>query len=243
MLAITVLYLSTLGCISSIKLPTTPVKSQPVAGRINVDTLWKGNFLVTGDLLVPEGVTLTISSGSNIFFMPNRTNVIPPQFLFITNELLVRGRLVAQGTKEDPIVFTASYDDTSPMPGWAGIILDQAKTGTVIENCLIEYAEVGIYSLASSPKIAGNRLEYNNTGIICQQSGAPQIIGNSIAGSEKGISCFKGSSPLIRGNLITQNEIGIFWAAGATVKLEENIIKENKYGIISGKAATTLKER
>ena len=68
------------------------------------DTTWKGNMTISSDVVVVEGVTLTIQAGSEIKFAKD-------------TKLLLWGSLSSIGSKEYPIKFTAL--DT--MDRWNGI--------------------------------------------------------------------------------------------------------------------------
>src|SRR6478736_1761825 len=64
-------------------------------------------YLVQGNLLIPNGMSLTINPGVSVSFQGNY-------------KLLVSGRLVAAGTAADSIRFTAANAAT----GWQGIRFD-----------------------------------------------------------------------------------------------------------------------
>ncbi|MGZ3477161.1 MAG: hypothetical protein ACXWUG_26590 [Polyangiales bacterium] len=101
----------------------------PENASIEADlTLPKGCKLKVKDsLTVKEGVTLTIEPGAKVSFEGD-------------TYLSVRGRLVAKGTDDDPVVFTSAND--GPGAGdWQGILFDDgAMTGQVIDHAVIEYA-------------------------------------------------------------------------------------------------------
>lgn len=74
-----------------------------VSGRITRDTTWSPaaveTYLVDGSITVDRGVTLTIQPGTVV-----KTRR--------TGELVVEGRLTAQGTSARPVVLTSWLDDT-----------------------------------------------------------------------------------------------------------------------------------
>jgi hypothetical protein len=76
----------------------------PVAGALTSDATWgpAGNpYVLTDDVTVSEGVTLTLSPG--VVVKADST----------TRELIVFGTLVAKGTATQPIVLTSYKDDTA----------------------------------------------------------------------------------------------------------------------------------
>ena len=95
---------------------------QSIGGTLSVDDLhWEKEnnpYVVTSDLIIPEGRTLVIDPGVDVLFDGNYS-------------ILIRGTLSAVGTENDPIVFrstrdymTAEYDDESYSGydgNWGGI--------------------------------------------------------------------------------------------------------------------------
>ena len=76
-------------------LPVTAHAATNVSGVINADTTWTaaGNpYILTGDVLVAEGVTLTIGPGVNV--LVRSTDDQSANFDPIRVELRVAGRLV-----------------------------------------------------------------------------------------------------------------------------------------------------
>src|SRR5262249_23624240 len=93
-------------------------------------TLYQSNspYVVTSDLVVPPGQTLTIEAGVTLEF----TNVNIGAY--------IDGTLTARGTSGSPILFTS--DKAVKQPGqWRVINLRQTGgTNSIMENCIIECA-------------------------------------------------------------------------------------------------------
>jgi len=215
--------------VSKTAVPGSPL---PENGIISRNTVLSGEIKIDQDILVLPGVTLTIRPGSRLLFLPTKNPRIEPRLLYTSHELLVQGRLLAEGTPDAPIVFTSAAE-TPKMKDWAGIILDNHKgEDSVIQHCRIEYAQVGIYCIGASPDIIQNKLKGNETGMICQSGARPQIKGNTITEGNIGIACWEQAVPLISQNRINkQKQAGIIWSAGASPWLENNIVTDNKYGL------------
>lgn len=98
---------------------------------LHVDTTIKAgcHVVVARNYEVQSGVTLTIEPGARLAFGHG-------MHLWIGY-----GRLVAQGTAEQPVVFT-SLDDKSPQRGdWEGLVFaERAREGSVLEHVVVEYA-------------------------------------------------------------------------------------------------------
>ena len=111
----------------------------PVNGIINANTTWtlaNSPYIVTGNLLVSSGVTLTIEPGVLVKFGY-------PLYL------QVDGTLIAQGTSSHKIIFTS---DTLQGPGsWGHISFTTTSTdavydihgnyisGNILEYCIVQY--------------------------------------------------------------------------------------------------------
>lgn len=86
-----------------------------------------GDITLNEDLIIEDGLTLTIDPGSNIKFA---TGV----------KLVINGTLVAQGTSSQPILFTRS--GTSGQ--WGGIQFNSGSTGN-LNYATIEHVTKGVY--------------------------------------------------------------------------------------------------
>jgi len=108
-----------------------------VSGPITSNTLWtiaSSPYVVTGNILVMEGVTLTIEPGVEVRFDGSKA-------------LQVNGTLVARGTATDSIRFTSN---TTQTPGaWGNIYFPNSSadvvfddTGNYLGGCIMEYCIV-----------------------------------------------------------------------------------------------------
>ena len=81
-------------------LPTT-------SGALTSDETWTGEVAITGDITVPEGVTLTLEPGAVIRF-PALADDTGGGNDTSRSELIVNGALIAEGTESSRIVFTSN---------------------------------------------------------------------------------------------------------------------------------------
>jgi hypothetical protein len=220
---------------------TTASGTEYVSGLITTNTTWSNDkqYIVTGNLLVQTGVTLTIQAGTTI--------KVGPGFV-----LRVDGSLSAQGTETDKILFTSN--DAAPAPGdWVGI--ETTNGGTVnLAYCEISYADTAVNSFLNDAQniISQCYIHHNNTGIyadsdfisnsrIIDNSGTgiwlsgnfsnpTTIVSNEIAYNGYGIlTLFDG---IISKNIIHHNDYGIFLEAGIIGgQIVSNTIMGNNYGI------------
>ncbi|MBL7178161.1 MAG: S8 family serine peptidase [Desulfobacteraceae bacterium] len=101
-----------------------------VSGEITENTTWTSDklWIVTGNVLVPIGVTLTVEPGTKVAFEDDK-------------QLIVRGTLNAAGTKDNRITFTSN--SLAINPRWGGIrLFDYANMS--LSHCDFSYGTYGI---------------------------------------------------------------------------------------------------
>jgi len=98
-------------------------------GDVPVDMELGGDVLIVKTLVVPEDVTLTIEAGTVVRFEDTGGD----------NAIVVKGRLVAAGTKDAVIRFVPKDEKSGP---WRGIVFD-GGTG-LLTNCEITGATEGV---------------------------------------------------------------------------------------------------
>ena len=99
-------------------------------------------YVVTANIVVPPGKTVTLEPGVFLLFR-NFTG------------LQIHGTLIAAGTREEPIAFTSEHDrkhgslsETAPAPyDWDGITITENAIGTRFEYCRVGYSLYGINAL------------------------------------------------------------------------------------------------
>ncbi len=103
-------------------------------------------YLVTGDITVVQGETLTIEAGVVVRFQGHY-------------KLTVKGQLTAQGTEADTVYFTTD----NPATGWHGIRLDEAEGVSEFHYCRIEYGKT---SGSDFPDQHGGGIMMNNSDAV-----------------------------------------------------------------------------
>ena len=180
---------------------------------------WSGGpYIVVGNTLVQEGVTLTIEPGVMVKF---------------ENEMALQidGELIAIGTGDDRITFTSA--SSNPLPNdWMSITFSNTSTdaefdgtgnwvsGCVLENCIVEYAGAGDYTTGAVtidnclPYIHSCIIRNNHASGIYANNipGLLRITGNTITGNTAptggGISVWTGHV-IIEGNTIYRKCSGV----------------------------------
>ncbi len=121
------------------------IHAATTSGSLIGNEVWSGTVTLTGDIVVPSSVTLTIKPGTRVVFPAGSDDTSGGEDPART-ELIVHGSLVAVGTAESGITFT-SGTLTSPQRGdWGGIrlVMDEANGSVTISHATIEYATYGI---------------------------------------------------------------------------------------------------
>ncbi len=93
-----------------------------LSGPIATDTVWNAdeNYLLVGQVFVEEGATLTIEPGTVIKSIPSDPSGLAPALIIKPG-----AKIMAEGTKDQPITFTSSTDaDKLPRRGlWGGVLI------------------------------------------------------------------------------------------------------------------------
>ena len=219
-----------------------PVLAITTSGTLSQDEMWTGEILITGDVVIPEGITLTVLPGTFITFSGDgsdndvETAVLNDLWLGKSN-LIVRGDLIIKGEEDSKVVIGGlTLDVNRPAPAWwGGIIFEGLNVGSLIEYAEIKYADVTlVFTGSSMPRITNSIIADNDVGIMTFDFSSPRIIGNVIEGNKLwGISCLDSSFPLIGNNTIRQGEVGIGCQDYSSPVIQGNELADNLVDILT----------
>ncbi len=100
-------------CIDGVCAPAAVDVARPVEGTLTDGDVWEGTIQMTGPVYVPAGRTLNIAPGTEVRGQRSAALIVRPG-----------GILLADGTREAPIVFTSSEPVGSRAAGdWGGVAL------------------------------------------------------------------------------------------------------------------------
>ena len=174
-------------------------------GNIRNDITWFKNeipYIIFDFVLIEPGYSLTIEPGITV------KGYRVGQY---RSYLEIEGRLTAEGTPEEPIVFT-SYSSGS----WSGLTFSATSQNSILKNVIVEYggiwrpfryiwgavsvvessiefidsvsassSDAGIYLRNSSSTVENSHFENNKTGItIAGAEPEPQLINNIFSGNQ-----------------------------------------------------------
>lgn len=225
--------------------PASPALGKPLIvekGVIKSDTTWEKEVVVMGDVEIAQGATLTIMPGAVVKFV--KIEADGPSNLyenkahhFARAELIIRGKLLAQGAKDRMILFTSA--EQSPRPADWGAINFLDTQDNILEYCEISYGHTGVHCHGAQVTVVNCYLHDN--GVAIGQKNVKEfktkcivpVLYNRITGNGGGILFGKGTSPTISHNHISHNEFfGIFGKKGASAHVRYNNTIHNGKGII-----------
>ncbi|MCX6233871.1 MAG: T9SS type A sorting domain-containing protein [Bacteroidetes bacterium] len=166
-----------------------------LSGTIEQDSTLTGCVYITGNVIVPNGVTLYVEPGCTVKF-DGKYN------------LVINGKILALGSLNDKITFTGIMPWESPeeLENWSGILIHGTSPGhidtAVFNHCIFEYANPGPavdISEYAHVRMSNSLFRFNAGGISCYSSVHPHdfsdpllvlnnsIFHNNIRGSGGGV--------------------------------------------------------
>ncbi len=98
-------YIKKKSCLALLTLFLALLPSFVQAEVITQDAVWQGEVSVAGDILVPDGVTLTIKAGTRVRIASAESTKTDPEYMSPLTEITVRGALRVEGTDAAYVVF------------------------------------------------------------------------------------------------------------------------------------------
>ena len=188
--------------------------SDAFATVLTSDTTWSGEVSLDQDVLVPAGVTLTITPGTRVRVSPAESTKTDPEFLSSLTEITVRGTLIAEGKHKANITFSLA---AAARPSWAGIIIDGGRA--VLRACAISDAETAISVVHGSLSLAGSSLSRNHYGLLVQGAdSSARVEATRIEENDYGVLLLNGAAIDARGTSIRGNRKKDRYAAATAAK-------------------------
>ncbi|SNB47459.1 right-handed parallel beta-helix repeat-containing protein [Geobacter sp. DSM 9736] len=179
---------------------------------LKADTVWKGQIVLTEDVVVPQGVTLTVEPSTVVIFSAAESTKTDPEYLSPLTELTVRGKLQVLGTEQGPVVFGPEGERKAEV--WAGIIIDGGTAS--FSFCRVTGAETAVAVLRGRAHILGGELKGNRYGTTVHGPDAEIVLRNA---------------------QVKDNDYGVFSFDGGRVSTELSTVAGNrKKDLFSGKS-------
>ncbi len=206
------------------------------------DTIWQGEVLLQGDIEIPAGVTLIIMPGTVVRFA--RVERFGPAKLSLDKlnhfpglEIIVKGKILAQGTPGHKIIFTSAAE--APQPGDWGAVNMLGSIANIIEYCEFSYAHTAVHGHSAHAVIA--HCDFHHNGVAIGQKNVKKtglisvmpIMYNRITENGGGVLYGGGSCPSIIHNEISKNDFfGIYAKKSGLANIRYNNIARNGKGVI-----------
>lgn len=214
----------------------TVVKGSAILSSV-IWTKAKSPYLITGDVTVNSGATLTIEAGVKVLFLANSDDLVGGDEPY-DGEIIVNGTFNVLGTATAPVFFTSSSRE--PVVGeWGGIKIN-GGSGT-FKYTTIEYSGYGIYgsqlstgkTLTVENSVIRNNGSYGIRNQNYNNGGVVSVTGSQVI-NNKGYGILGESDYddwTITGNTITGNGgTGIYLSSSNKVMVSGNTISGNKNG-------------
>ncbi len=234
-----------------------------VSGVLVRDVVWDDMqglgmpYLVTGDVTVPPGATLTIDPGMVVKF--DAVHVFSGHNItHARHNLIIDGKLDLRGTSDQMVVFTSSWDDeyggdsngdeavTAPRPGhWGAIRYNNPDN--ILQHAIIRYGGMGHWrswahntqmvwlsgSEAGVLEIRHCVIEHAYDKAILNSANTVDlwVHDNVIRDSGRGIEVTGGGAAAIEGNTIADNGYGVFLSGTVGAAIDSNTFTANTYPI------------
>ena len=190
---------------------TTQSWKDPFAGRITANlTLGAADAPVVEILqpmIITSNATLTVRAGTTVRFSPGSGIVVE------------QGRLVANGTALDPVVFTSANDapGLEANPGdWEGITLGSGATGSVLRHAFIQFGRGLTLSNVTPTVEAITALRNSPAGIT--------LLGNAALTTTEALVAF--------------NDIGLRSSSTGVLSVRQSVVKNNPTNALSAESSS-----
>ena len=204
------------------------VNATYVEGEITQDTVWTlvdSPFVVSNDVIVYPGVTLTIEPEVEVRFGGNFS-------------LIINGTLIANGAENKLIKFTSEKEE--PEAGdWASIKFEGSQSSS-LRYCVIEYGTNGITLENGTLNIQKSVIHLNSENGIEIMNGTVEVKNNEIAeNGGSGIYIAGGNKVTVQDNTVSSNENGVTLTGNLTseINIQQNKILSNAGSGISLEAS------
>lgn len=192
------------------------------------DTTWSGSILIDGQVEVLHNAKLTIAPGTDIAFSYRDEN----RDGLGDGTLIVKGELVAVGSKQQPIRFRSAKEN--PQPGdWLEIAVDFSKE-VHLRYCEIRDSAYTLHAHFTNGLVEDCHIHHNIDG--CRIGQATMVLQHNLVehNTGKGIN-FRNSRVKVLNNLIRNNTAGIFlFENDQPFEISANNILDNQYQLRLG---------
>ena len=183
-------------------------------------------YIITGDIIVESGAQLIIEPGVEVRFSYISDPDNNGQEDTNAADLIVYGKLFAEGSATDSILFT-SNEDPALKGDWGGIRFASSEGTSTISHATIEMAKDGVWTssycnIEISDCEIGTNIDY---GVHLGGSSNAAIVNSTIDSNGTGI--YNYGTMIIRGCTISSSGGTGVYSTGIHIEIYETLIGEN----------------
>lgn len=185
----------------------TPTPLPAAIAGDTVLTAERSPYLVEDVLVVQPGATLTIEPGVAIWFK--------------ARGMVVRGRVAAQGSAEQPVVFAGLSSR-----GWKGIFLDGSEADNRFEGCRVSGAEYGIRAVRSRLTVDRCSLQDNGWALVAEE-GRLEVRRSLVRASARTGIAARRAELVVTESIVTENAGGGILVESAAARVRASHLLNN----------------
>ncbi len=221
------------------------------SGVLRQDETWSSHVQLTGDVVVPTGITLTIAAGTTVAMTPQQSDhdvsvqrMVRGRKRELSHpgliDLIVEGRLHAKGGWWWRGIRLGSAGED--VVGWGGLLFLGDNKASRLRYMTIHHAHTAVRFLDhTAPELSHSVLKLNVNGLEVYQEAAPLVVSNSIRANFRGMGIFDQATPQLLRNIVRLNNQGLFVSGSAKPTVMYSILSKNTTGVlIKGQAAPLL---
>lgn len=206
----------------------------PLQGVLQGAQHWQGTVYLQGDVVLPVDASLVIAPGTEVVFLPApaELDLLQNHPNFPGSELIVRGRLLAEGTAERPIIFR-HVDPQAPAGSWGAVNIEGSPEVS-FRHCRFRQADSAVHSRDARVTVEESLFENNLVGI--RFNNTEILIERNLLQNNGAAIRFHLGAPVICQNLIRDNEVGLFLTShplGYHIEAN-NLIGQRRYQVVLG---------
>lgn len=206
----------------------------PLQGVLQGTQHWQGTVYLQGDVVLPAEASLVIAPGTEVIFLtsPPELDLLQNHPNFPGSELIVRGRLIAEGTAERPIIFR-HYDPQAPAGSWGAVNIEGSPEVS-FRHCRFRQADSAVHSRDARVTVEESVFENNLVGI--RFNNTEILIERNLLQHNGAAIRFHLGAPVICQNLIRDNDVGLFLTShplGYHIEAN-NLINQRRYQVVLG---------
>jgi hypothetical protein len=187
-----------------------------VSGAITSDQTWTlagSPYVMTGDVTVDSGVTLTVDAGVSVVAAATDALALGASPTLV--ELNVNGTLLVNGTADAPVSFTSA--NASGSSDWYGVVV--AGGVATISNGSFAHANYGVWGQTGGLSLEDSSFDHDTYGVFVQST-ASTLSGLSITNCYTGVDAQESlalSSSVLQGNSVGVLSGALMWIFSSTI--------------------------